>query len=231
MMQLLVAIVQDQDAGLLCDRLSARAFRVTRINTVGGFLRTGNVTILLGLEDSQIPEALAVIGKTCHTRTAFINGASMAAALGEPTIFSLQPIEIEIGGATIFTFPVRRLVRLQGGQAAPATDETWPSDDPITGGSIMQLVLSIVQSNDADAVSDALVAAGYRVTRMSTAGGFLRRGNATLLIGVEKQEVDNVLKVIQGACQRRDEPSPLTAGMPMYNATVFVLDASSFQHL
>ena len=49
----------------------------------------------------------------------------------------------------------------------------------------MNLVLTIVQNDDADQVVGGLLAAGYRVTRLNTAGGFLRRGNVTPLIGAE----------------------------------------------
>lgn len=91
-----------------------------------------------------------------------------------------------------------------------------------------KLVVAIVQNEDADVVVGALMAAGYRLTRINTAGGFLRRGNATLLIGVEAQRLNDVLSLIQGSCRPRNEPAPVQHGMPMYSATVFVLDASHF---
>jgi len=228
MMQLLLSVVQAEDAGFLCERLNARGFRLTRINTVGGFLRRGNVTVLVGVDEEQVPEVLAVIGETCHTRRTFINGAALGAAAGEPTMLHVYPIEVEVGGATTFAFPVRRLVRLQGGASLPATDQAWPSHTVAEGGHPMRLILSIVQNEDADSVTDALIAAGYRATRIATAGGFLRRGNATLLIGVEDDKVDDVLKVIQTSCKPRTEPNPSASGMPMYSATVFVLEASGF---
>ena len=65
-MQLLLAIVQDEDADTLCKRLNRKGFRVTRISTVGGFLARGNVTILVGVEDEQIDAVLGVIRATCH---------------------------------------------------------------------------------------------------------------------------------------------------------------------
>ena len=92
----------------------------------------------------------------------------------------------------------------------------------------MQLVLSIVQSEDADPVTRALISGGYRVTRMNTAGGFFRRGNVTLLVGVEESQVDDVLGVINANCRPRTEANPIEKGMPSYGATVFVLDADRF---
>jgi uncharacterized protein YaaQ len=90
------------------------------------------------------------------------------------------------------------------------------------------LVVAIVQKENADAVVNAVMDAGYRLTRIDTAGGFLRRGNATLLIGVEASRLNDVLGLIQVNCRPRTEPAPIQEGMPMYGATVFVLDASHF---
>lgn len=71
----------------------------------------------------------------------------------------------------------------------------------------MKLVIAVVQDRDAGPIIDALVQREYRSTRINTQGGFLRRGNATLLIGVEDEQVDDVLTVVrdnihQGADQR-----------------------------
>jgi len=226
MMKLVLAIVQDQDAGLLCDRLTSRGFRATRINSVGGFLRRGNVTVLVGIEEERIEEVISVVRDTCKTRRTFINIAPGMAGTGDTAMIYAQPIEVEIGGASIFVLPVRRFVHLQGGATAPATDQSWPV--PAIGPNPMSLVLAIVQNEDADPVTDALLAGGYRLTRIPTAGGFLRRGNATLLIGIEDEKVDAVLKSIQDNCKPRPEASPAGSGIPMYSATVFVLETTAF---
>lgn len=56
----------------------------------------------------------------------------------------------------------------------------------------MKLAVFVVDNAKADASVDALVAQGFRVTRLASTGGFLRRGNTTLLVGVEEYEVDRV---------------------------------------
>ena len=61
----------------------------------------------------------------------------------------------------------------------------------------MKLVVAIVQDKDAGPVVDALVQREYRSTRINTQGGFLRRGNATLLIGVEDEQADDVLALVR----------------------------------
>ena len=95
----------------------------------------------------------------------------------------------------------------------------------------MHLVLAIMQHEDADTVAGGLLAAGHRLTRLNTAGGFLRRGNVTLLTGVEADRVDDVLQIIQANCRLHTEARPPAAGMPMYSATVFVLEAVRFDRL
>ncbi len=107
----------------------------------------------------------------------------------------------------------------------------------------MKLVMSIVQSDDAGRLVDALTAAGYRATTISTTGGFLRQGNATILVGTEDDRVSHVLELIQENCHtRRQFVNPLPPVMEpgeMYmptpidvqvgGATVFVLDVAQFE--
>lgn len=92
----------------------------------------------------------------------------------------------------------------------------------------MQLVVAVVHNEDANRVIDALIAAEYRVTRINTVGGFFKRPNATLLIGVEPERVTDVIYHIKSNCTPRQEPRPLKEGIPMYAATIFVLEAKDF---
>lgn len=235
-MQLLLAIVQAEDADLLVERLIAADHRVTRINSMGSFLMRGNATILIGVEEERIASVLATMRTVCRTRTTFINAVppveTVAAAL--PVV---MPLEVQVGGALVFGLPVKRFLRLQGGSAPPRADQYFPtaaepphSNTPIEGGH-MNLILAILANEDADPVAGGLLAAGYRLTRLNTAGGFLRRGNVTLLIGVEPDKVDDVLRIIQANCRLRTEARPAAEGMPMYSATVFVLESARTEHL
>ena len=228
-MQLMLAIVQADDAGRLTKRLNRTGFVLTRLNTVGGFLASGNVTLLTAVEDNQIEMMLDVIRKTCHMRKRFINplpaGAEPAhLALAAPT----YPLEVLVGGATVFCFPIKRFVRLE--QTIPPAD-VQPSAPALSdqGANSMNLVLSIVQNEDAEPVTRDLLAAGHRVTRINTAGGFLRRGNVTLLVGVDAAQVDDVLRIIGANCQ--SQPEGASAETPTHAATAFVLEASRFVHM
>jgi uncharacterized protein YaaQ len=62
----------------------------------------------------------------------------------------------------------------------------------------MKLALFVVENNRVDGTVDALVGQGFRVTRLASTGGFLRRGNTTLLVGVEDTEVERVKSVVHG---------------------------------
>ena len=87
-----------------------------------------------------------------------------------------------------------------------------------------KVILAIVGQNNADHVVNALVAHQYSVTRLSSTGGFLRRGYTTLIIGVDESQLKSVLDVIRFACH--DEPPP-----DEHKATLFVLNAEGFEHI
>jgi len=231
-MQLLVMIVQALDADLLCEDLVAAGFRATRIGSVGGFLAQGNVTVLVGVEDERVEEVLAIVRTTCHTRTSYMSTAQW---VSDPPHFALalpaMPLEIEVGGAIIFSFPVRRYVRFRAGQDERPDDKVYFISTSQEGAGSMNLVLAIVHKEDVDSVTEEVVKGGYRLTQISTSGGFLRRGNATLLIGVESEKVNDVLRLIQAGCKARVDPNPVDKGMPMYSATVFVLESSRFERI
>jgi uncharacterized protein YaaQ len=74
----------------------------------------------------------------------------------------------------------------------------------------MKLILAIVQDKDTRALMEALVTAEFQATKLASTGGFLREGNATVLIGTDESKVDAVLAVIQRTCHVREQlVSPL----------------------
>lgn len=87
----------------------------------------------------------------------------------------------------------------------------------------MKLIIAIVRDIDAGPVIEQLVAFDYRVTRVASTGGFLRRGNATLLIGVEEQQVQSVIDLLRNTCS---PPEPTH-----HRATIFVVDAPYFEQV
>ncbi len=83
----------------------------------------------------------------------------------------------------------------------------------------MKIIVTIVRADTVDAISDALIAHDYLVTQISSTGGFMRRGNTTLMCGVADDQVESALAVIREACQSRPEDK-------VHRATIFVLDAT-----
>ncbi|MBN1878072.1 MAG: cyclic-di-AMP receptor [Anaerolineae bacterium] len=88
----------------------------------------------------------------------------------------------------------------------------------------MKLIIAIVKDSDAFAVSDALVEKDFRVTRIASTGGFLRRGRVTLLIGVEENALDKVFSLIKENCNEPEHPGE-------HRAIAFVLPAEDFVQL
>lgn len=107
----------------------------------------------------------------------------------------------------------------------------------------MKLILSIVNSDDARPLLDGLLHKGHRATVISTTGGFLREGNATLLVVTEIDKVEEVLGIIRESCRTRTqfvnplppviEPGELYMPAPVEvqvgGATVFVLDVERME--
>jgi uncharacterized protein YaaQ len=91
----------------------------------------------------------------------------------------------------------------------------------------MKLIIAVVQSQDSDEVVDALVQAEYRATRFASTGGFLRRGNTTIMVGVQDQQVDDVVDVLRKAVEGSAESLPEGQAA----VTVFVLDLEEYQRL
>jgi uncharacterized protein YaaQ len=83
----------------------------------------------------------------------------------------------------------------------------------------MKMIIAIMKDADSDSAIQALTTAGYRVTRIASTGGFLKRGTGTLLIGVDDDKVDAAIDVMRGAVPIGAEKS----------ATVFVVPVESFK--
>jgi len=109
-MKLVTAIVHTDDAASLVDALLEREYRATRVNSSGGFLKQGNATILVGVEDDQVDAVLELISTNCHSRKQFVNPMPPIMEPGE--FYMPYPVEVEVGGATVFVLPVERFERL-----------------------------------------------------------------------------------------------------------------------
>ena len=103
-MKLIVAIVQDEDASRLINSLMDEGYSVTKLATTGGFLRAGNTTLLIGLQAVKLEQAMEIIEKVCKSRKQIATTPSpMSGGNGGYIPF---PIEVVVGGATVFVLDV-----------------------------------------------------------------------------------------------------------------------------
>ena len=109
-MKLLIAVIQRQDEAGLVKALTNQAIGVTRVSSQGGFLREGNVTLFIVIEDARLEEVLQLIRTHCHTRTKFVAPLPPIAESGE--FYPSTPVEVQVGGASIFVVNVDQQARL-----------------------------------------------------------------------------------------------------------------------
>ncbi len=86
----------------------------------------------------------------------------------------------------------------------------------------MKMIIAIVHDNDADTLTQAFTADSFRVTRVSSTGGFLRSGVVTMLLGVEDDQVDAVINTVRQALPSKGDKK---------RATVFVVPVSHFEQV
>ncbi len=108
-MKLIMSIVNSDDARPLLEVLSRKGYRATMVSTTGGFLKEGNSTVLIGVEDDSVQSVLDLISENCHTRKQFVNPLPPIMEPGE--LYMPSPIEVQVGGATVFVLDVERFER------------------------------------------------------------------------------------------------------------------------
>lgn len=109
MMKLIIAIVQDQDAPNLIEDLTDNEFGVTKLTSTGGFLKSGNTTLLIGLEEERVDQAKEIIEENCKTRE--ITTSLMTVTMPGDTYIP-YPLEVKVGGATLFILDVDQHIRI-----------------------------------------------------------------------------------------------------------------------
>ncbi len=109
-MKLLIAVIQRQDEGGLLKALTSQRIGVTRVSSQGGFLREGNVTLFIVIEDSRLEDVLQLVRTHCYTRTKFVAPLPPIAESGE--FYPSTPIEVQVGGASVFVVRVAEQARL-----------------------------------------------------------------------------------------------------------------------
>ena len=99
-MKLVFAIISDEDSSRLLSELNRKGHRVTKLSSSGGFLKSGNTTLMIGTQDDQLEDVLSIIKKFSSSRKVSINANKIPTGMGGSYI--PYPVEVQVGGATIF---------------------------------------------------------------------------------------------------------------------------------
>lgn len=107
-MKLLIAIINNDDCPTVLSEITREGFSATKLSTSGGFLRAGNSTLLIGVEDEKVDTLIELIGKFSKKRKQVIQTTPSFNA----DFFVSVPVEVNVGGATVFVLDVDRFVKL-----------------------------------------------------------------------------------------------------------------------
>ncbi|MFI3324944.1 MAG: cyclic-di-AMP receptor [Clostridia bacterium] len=107
-MKLILAIVSNDDSSSVSSALTKGGFQVTKLATTGGFLMAGNTTFISGVDDEKVDEIISIISKQSSRRTQIIPSASTM----DIGMYSSFPVEVTVGGSTIFVLNVDRFEKV-----------------------------------------------------------------------------------------------------------------------
>lgn len=109
-MKMVVAIIQDKDAGKLLRKMTEAGYSATRLASTGGFLRSGNTTLVTGVENERLEELLKLIKDICHQREEMLTQTQPI--MGPVDAHIPIPVEVPVGGATIFVLDVEQFLKV-----------------------------------------------------------------------------------------------------------------------
>ena len=109
-MKLVLAVIQDADAVALLRVLREQAFDVTKLASTGGFLREGNTTVMIGLDDDRVPHLKALLQETGRTRTRRVAPILPMGAQDEG--MASEAMDVAVGGAVLFVLDVQEFVKV-----------------------------------------------------------------------------------------------------------------------
>lgn len=103
-MRLIYAVVQDKDVARLSERLVKSGIRATKLASTGGFLRAGNTTFMIGVDDDKVEDVLSIIKQSCRAREQLVTPLSPLGNQVESYVS--YPVSVQVGGATVFVVKV-----------------------------------------------------------------------------------------------------------------------------
>ncbi len=109
-MKLVIAIVHDEDAHELLEQLNINSFKVTKLASTGGFLKSGNTTLLIGTKAELVDDVLKIVKDTCNTRTEVTSANTVVGSSAGS--YMAMPLEVTVGGATVFVVDVENYMKV-----------------------------------------------------------------------------------------------------------------------
>lgn len=106
MNKLVIAVIQDKDSLKLMETLVDEGYRATKLASTGGFLKAGNTTMLIGVNQGQVEKVVGIIRSVCQSREKIVT--TMSPIGGAVESYVPYPVEVIVGGATIFVLDVER---------------------------------------------------------------------------------------------------------------------------
>lgn len=108
-MKLIVAVIHERDQKRTSDSLLRAGFKFTKIASTGGFLREGNITMLIGSEVDEVETVLQILNESSRTREQYVNVLPPEAT--PVGTFLTSPVKVQVGGAIAFVMDVERFER------------------------------------------------------------------------------------------------------------------------
>ncbi|MGN1169345.1 MAG: cyclic-di-AMP receptor [Acutalibacteraceae bacterium] len=107
-MKLVIAIINNDDSHKVLSQIGRAGFYATKLSTTGGFLKAGNLTLIMGVEDERLDELLALLKENCKRRE------EMTTALPDyaSDMMTAVPVRITVGGATVFVLDVEQFHKM-----------------------------------------------------------------------------------------------------------------------
>ncbi|MGI6029229.1 MAG: cyclic-di-AMP receptor [Candidatus Heteroscillospira sp.] len=105
--KLILAVLQEDDYDAVVTALNQEHFFVTRLSSSGGFLRRKNITIMIGVQDEEQEKVVSILKANASKRKQTIRKMpiTLAGAHGLEAGAAV-PVEIDVGGVTVFTIPL-----------------------------------------------------------------------------------------------------------------------------
>ena len=107
-MKLLIAVINSDDSHVVLDEITKAGFYATKLSTTGGFLRAGNLTLLMGVDDDKVDELLEILRTNCRKREEL----TPVVPTYSSGLVNAIPVKITVGGATVFVLDVDQFYKM-----------------------------------------------------------------------------------------------------------------------